>query len=216
MDASSGQLSQDLDRGRSREARPRLRQSGHRPGLHRRRQAGRCAQGDGAVLQAVGLGLDRQHPGLRPAGRPVPRRQAASLELRPGPGARDVRAGRPGAAAAVPRHDRRGAGRAGPAQHHPAAQCRRQHGRARHRRGHRALPAGRGRGRAVLGRRHACRARRRRGLRHGDRKPDRRRAEVRAGEGRQPQDAALHHARPGHQTISTRRATRSRPASAPT
>ena len=33
----------------------------------------------------------------------------------------------------------------GPAQHHPAAQCRRQHGRARHRRRHRALAAGRGR-----------------------------------------------------------------------
>ena len=27
------------------------------------------------------LGLDRQHPGLRPAGRPVPRRQASSLAL---------------------------------------------------------------------------------------------------------------------------------------
>ena len=29
----------------------------------------------------IGLGLDRQHPGLRPAGRPVPRRQASSLAL---------------------------------------------------------------------------------------------------------------------------------------
>ena len=148
-------------------------------------------------LQAVGLGLDGQHPGLRPAHRPVPRRAAASLELRSRPEARDVRAGRPGAAAPVPRHDRRGAGGARPAQHRPAAQCRRQHGRARHHRGRRALSADRGRRRAVLGRRHACRAGRRRGLRHGDREPDRRGAEVRPGKGRQSEDAALRHARPG-------------------
>lgn len=45
---------------------------------------GDAAQGDLAVVQAVGpkwsgVGLDGQHPGLRPARRPVPRRQASSL-----------------------------------------------------------------------------------------------------------------------------------------
>ena len=75
----------DLDRRRSREARPRPRQSGDRAGLHRRRQAGRRAQGDRPVVPPVGLGLDRQHPGLRPAHRPVPGRAAAPLELRSRP-----------------------------------------------------------------------------------------------------------------------------------
>ena len=32
-------------------------------------------------LQAVGLGLDREHPGLRPAGRPVRRPGTAYLEI---------------------------------------------------------------------------------------------------------------------------------------
>ena len=39
---------------------------------------------------------------------------------------------------------------------------------------------------------------------------------ARPREGRQPQEPALHHARPGHAAISTARATRRRPASAPT
>src|SRR6266849_937454 len=75
---------QDLDGGSAEEARPRLCQSCDRPGLCRRRQAGRCAQGHRFVAPSVGLGLDRQHSGLRPARRPVPRGAPASLELRPG------------------------------------------------------------------------------------------------------------------------------------
>ena len=41
-----------------------------------------------------------------------------------------------------------------------------------------ALSAGRSGGRAVLDRRHPCRPGRRRGLRHGDRKPDERRGDA--------------------------------------
>ena len=72
----------------------------------------------------------------------------------------------------------------GPALGGAAAAGRRQSRHPRPRRRHRALSAGRGGGRAVLGRRHACRAGRRRGLRHGDREPDGRRAEARPGQGR--------------------------------
>ena len=73
------------------------------------------------VVRALGLGLDRQHPGLRPARRPVPRAGAAPLEVRPvEPGAGRLRPGRARAAEAVRRHDRPGAGRARPAQHRPA------------------------------------------------------------------------------------------------
>ncbi len=110
----------------------------------------------------------------------------------------DVRAGRPRTAQAVHRNDRRRAGRAGTAQHHSAAQRRRQHGCPRHLRRYRALPAGRSRRRAVLGRRHARGAGRRRGLRHRDREPDRRRAQVRAREGRASALAALRDARSRH------------------
>ncbi len=123
------------------------------------------------------LGLDREHPGLRPARRPVQGAGAAYLDLRhPAHGAGRLWAGRPRAAEALLRHHRPGAGRAGTAQHRPAAPGRRQHGHPRHGRRHRALSAGRGGGRPVLGRRHPCRPGRRRGLRHGDRKPDERRA----------------------------------------
>ena len=45
-------------------------------------------------------------------------------------------------------------------------------------------------GRALLGRRHACGAGRRRGLRHGDRERDERRADARCREGHEPEDAA--------------------------
>ena len=86
----------------------------------------------------------------------------------------DVRAGRARAPSAVHGDDRRGAGGAGPAQHHSAAQRRRQHGCPRHRRRRRALLARRGRGSDLLGRRHACGAGRRGGVRNRDREPDRR------------------------------------------
>ena len=51
-------------------------------------------------------------------------------------------------------------------------------------RGRGALPAGRGGGRAVLGRRHPCRPGRRRGLRHRDRERDGRHADLRPRQGR--------------------------------
>ena len=56
-------------------------QSGGGARLHRRRGAGRCDQGDAARLRALGLGLDGQHPGLRPAGRPVQGPGPAHLEI---------------------------------------------------------------------------------------------------------------------------------------
>ena len=84
VDASSGQLTQDVD------APPIWRSSTSRrvnpvtgPVYIDGAEAGRCAEGHGAVAAAFGLGLDRQHPGLRPAHRPVPRRAPAPLELRP-------------------------------------------------------------------------------------------------------------------------------------
>ena len=63
--------------------------------------------------------------------------------------------------------------------------------------GTRPLSSGRGRRRALLGRRHPRGAGRRRGLRHGDRKPDERRPHFDVVHERQPEDAALHHAGPG-------------------
>ena len=154
-----------------------------------------------AVAAAIGLGLDGQHPRLRAAERSIPERPPASLELRPWPGAGDVRAWRPRAAAAVHRNDRRRACRSGAAQHHSAAQRGRQHGCTRHRRGRRAVLADRGAGRTLLRGRHTCGARRRRGLRHRDRKPDRCGAEVRTGEGRAAAHAALRGARPGDEPL---------------
>ena len=80
--------------------------------------------------------------------------------------------------------DRRRAGRAGPAFRRAAAPRRRQSRHPRPRRRHHALSAGRGRGRAVLGRRHPCGPGRRRGLRHRHREPDGRRADARSRQGR--------------------------------
>ena len=159
-------------------------------------------------LRPSGWGWTGNIPGFGLLTDQFPERAPAPLALRPRADAGDVRAGRPRAAAAVHGNDRRRAGRAGAAQHHPAAQRRRQHGCARHRRRHRAVPAGRGRRRAVLGRRHPCGAGRRRGLRHRDREPDRRRPQVRAREGRASALAALRDAGPGDRSFRQARATR--------
>ena len=131
-------------------------------------------------------------------------------------GARHVRPRRPGAAQAVHRRDRLRARRARAAQHRAAALGRRQHGHPRPRGRHRPLPAGRGAGGPVLGRRLPRRPGRRRGLRHRDREPDGGDALVRPGQGRQPQVAAPDHARARRAATSTSRATRSRPGSTPT
>ena len=91
------------------------------------------------------------------------------------------------AAEAVLRHHRPGAGGAGL---HSIVPPRRVGGNMDIRDmsgGHGALPAGRGDGRPVLGRRHPRRAGRRRGLRHRHREPDARWPPIRPGEGRQPQ-----------------------------
>ena len=121
VDSSGGQLSADLDAGRSGGARLRQGQPGDRPGPHRRGRARRRAEGHDPVVCAVGLGLDRQHPGLRAAGGPVPGAGAAYVEIRSvEPGTGRLRAGRARAAQAVRRHDRAGAGRTRPAQHRPA------------------------------------------------------------------------------------------------
>ena len=91
----------------------------------------------------------------------------------------------------------------------------RQHGHPRHGGGHRALSAGRGEGRPLLRRRHARDARRRRGLRHGDREPVLGGGALRARQRCEPEIPALHDARPRRAAIWTTRATRRRPASAP-
>ena len=107
-------LKADLHRRRYRHAGFRQGQSGGGTGLCRRRRARRRHQGDAAVVRALGLGLDGEHSGLRPAGRSVQGAGAAYLEVRRADtGAGDVRAGRPGAAEAVLRHHRPGAGGSG-------------------------------------------------------------------------------------------------------
>ena len=107
-------------------------------------RAMRCASRSSA--SRIGLGLDRQHPGLRPAGGPVQGTCAAYLEdvFEPQP-ARHVRRAGGGAAEAVLRHHRRRAGGGRPAFGGAAAPGRRQHGHPRSLDRHRAVPADRGR-----------------------------------------------------------------------
>ena len=122
------------------------------PIYRRRRRARRRAEGHDRELRAVRLRLDGEHPRLRAARRPVHRTGAACSgtttrrRWRRRCSARDGR----GAAEALRRHDRQRAGRAGPALRRPAAARRRQPRHPRPRRRDDALPAGRGRGRAVL------------------------------------------------------------------
>ena len=174
VDSSGGQLPPNASAADLAQAGLRSGQSGHRPGADRRRRAWRRGEGHALGLRAVRLGMDGEHPGFRPACRPVPRTRALQLDLRPGRAdAGAVQSRRPGAAEAVLRHDRR-LPRAQPGCH-SVVPPRRVGGNMDIRdlaAGHRALLAGGGRGRAVLGRRYACGAGRRRGLRHGDRKPN--------------------------------------------
>ena len=117
VDASGGQLSPDstvadiaaLDFGKVNPVTG--------PVYGRRGRAGRRAEDHAPGIRSVRLGLDRQHPGLRAPGGPVPRPGDPCLDIRHrDDGAGDVRSGRPGAAEAVRGHDRPGAGRAGVAQ----------------------------------------------------------------------------------------------------
>ena len=70
---------------RRRPRRPRLLAGGpgRRPGVRRGRRARRHARGRAAGLPAGRLGLDRLHPGLRPADRRVPRRRASGSPASP-------------------------------------------------------------------------------------------------------------------------------------
>ncbi len=166
--------------------------------------AGRRAEGDHRQLCAAGagrqgLGLDGEHSGLRAARRPVHRSGAACLELRSGQhGTRACTA----RTARVPLKPFAGTignalAETGPAFGRAAAPGRRQSRHPRSGGRHHALSAGRGRGRLVQRRRHPCRTGRRRGLRHRHRKPDGCGPDARSGEGREPEDAALHHAGAG-------------------
>ena len=188
-----------VGRRRGRRAGLRQGQPGHRTGLRRRRRTGRRAEGHDRVFPAIGLGLDRGHSRLRLARRPVHRTGAQHLEVRrPGPRPGALRPRWAGAAETLLRHHRCRAGRGRAAFDRAAAPGRRQHGYPRPLGRHRALSADRGRWRAVLGRRHPCRPGRRRSLRHGDRKSDVGRADLRPGQGRQSRLSTLRNAGPGH------------------
>ena len=136
-------------RGRYRQARLRQGQSGLRAGLHRRRHAGRCDQGDAARFHAVsGWGWTANIPGF---GLLADQFKEPALHIwkynTDEPGAGRLRSRRARAAEALLRHHRPGAGGSWPALRRAAAARGRQHGYPRHDGGHRALSAGRGGGR---------------------------------------------------------------------
>src|SRR5439155_1126096 len=105
-----------------------------------------------------------QHPGVRAASRRFPRAIPAPQQLR-GRGGR-VRPRHPAASAAVPWNDRRRSRGNGTPLGRATPRGRRQHGYPRSHPRVYAAAAGEGARRAVLGRRHACRAGRRRSVRH--------------------------------------------------
>ena len=123
--ASLGAGRDARDAGR---ARFRQDQSGHRPGLCRGRRARRCAEGDDPPFDS--LGLSAGPPIFRASGcSPTSSRNRRCHVWSYDPyehGAVALRARRQGAAEAVHRHDRRCAGRAGPAFGRAAAPRRRQ------------------------------------------------------------------------------------------
>ncbi len=117
---------------------------------------------------------------------------AAHLARRRRPGAlvrRDLAAVPP-----LPGDARRRDAGAGRALDRAAVALRREHGHEASQPGHDAVPAGRRRGRAVLARRHARGAGRRRGVRHGDRSGDGRRAAAERAQGRARRGAAVRRA----------------------
>ena len=208
LDPSCGQITPDwkaadlarLDFGQD--------QPDPRPDRDRRRRAGRCLAHHLPRLREQRLGLDREHPGLRPAGRPVQGAGAAYLEIR-------SEHGQPamfGGLAAVPLKPFCGTIGVAPAEPglHSVVPPRRVGGNMDIRDlsiGTELFLPDRGQGRPVLHRRSARRAGRRRSLRHRHRKPAQGHAEARSGEGRQSEDAALPHARARSRATWTRRAT---------
>ena len=89
-DASDEQIHERLGRRGRRRARLLAREPGQRPGLRQGRRAGRRARGRAARVPAAGLGLDGDHPRLRPARGRVPRAVAADLRGRAGARARSA------------------------------------------------------------------------------------------------------------------------------
>ena len=131
-------------------------------------RARRHARGRDPRVPPARLGLDGDHPRLRPARRRVPRPWLRISESTPSAGGSSSRRHRaavrpfPGTIGVAPARAGRALDRAAVAAG-AATSTSGTSGR------HDALPARRRRGRALLARRHACRAGRRRGLRHGDR-----------------------------------------------
>ena len=132
-------------------------------------RAGRRARGRAPRVRGQGLGLDGDHPRLRPPRRRVPGPVASDLRGRRGGGQGALRGEGHAAASALPGHARGRDARARRALDRAAVPLRREHGHQAPPHRGQPLPAGRRRGSAVLPRRHARRAGRRRGLRHGDR-----------------------------------------------
>ena len=116
-------------------------QSGRGTGLHRRRTAGRCAQGDAAGVRALGLGMDGEHPGLRPARRGVQGRRRCTCGNTIRARSRPALFGRWGKVPLKPFTGTIGVAPAEPGKHSivPPRRVGRQHGRARHRARHRAV-----------------------------------------------------------------------------
>ena len=134
-------------------------------------EPGDTLQVDLLEFDAGGLGLDGLDPRLRADGGRLPGRPPQDHAPRPETGTGRVLAGHSAAARAVLRGARSGA-RDGAALDHPARPARRQHGHPPPRRRLDALPARLPRGSAVLDRRWACNAGRRRGLGDGHRDAD--------------------------------------------
>ena len=176
--------------------------------VYRRGRSSRAMRSRSSIRKFIpsGVGWTANIPGFGLLGRPVPRSGAAPLDLR----CRHDGAGRlwpegPGAAEAL----RRTIGVA-PAEPglHSVVPPRRVGGNL----DIRDLAAGTTlylpvevEGGALLDRRHPCGPGRRRSLRHRHREPDGRRADARSGQGRQPEEPALHHAGPGHAPSRRRR-----------
>ena len=136
MDSSGGQLGADSTRRRRDRPRFRQGQSGHRPGLCRRRRAGRCAEGDASASSCPRASAGpptSPASACSPTSSPIRRCTSGTMtraSMAPalyGPGGKvplKPFAGTIGARA----------GRAGPAFRRAAAPRRRQYGHPRHRR----------------------------------------------------------------------------------
>ena len=136
LDPGAGHFTPQIDRRRRRDGRLRQGQSGDRPGVHRRRRAGRRgARSPARKFIPSGWGWTRTSPASACSPTSSRTRRCTSGHMTPRPWRRPLRPQGAGAAQAVRRQDRPGARRARPAQHRSAAPGRRQHGHPRPRRG---------------------------------------------------------------------------------